>query len=92
MSAQYLNVEEGFELNSDHSPINLTLSNNVIEKEHPPFLSNKNTDWNYFKNLLYEITEKNNTELLENEVIKLTNDIQNASWQSKYGLFTLESF
>ena len=85
MSAQYLKVEEGFELNSDHSPIYLTLSNNVIEKEHPPFLTNKNTDWNYFKNLLnvdYEITEINNTELLENEVIKLTNDIRNASWQS----------
>ena len=85
VSEQYLKVEEGFELNSDHSPIYLTLSNSVIEKECPPFLTNKNTDWNYFKNILnvdYEITEINNTELLENEVIKLTNDIQNASWQS----------
>ena len=62
-----------------------TISNNVIEKELPPFLTNKNTDWNYFKNWLnvdYDITEINNTELLENEVKKLTNDIQNASWQS----------
>ena len=87
VSAQYLRVEEAFELNSNHSPTYLTtsMSNNVIEKEHAPFLTNKNTVWNCFKNLLnvdYEITEINNTELLENEVIKLTNDIQNASWQS----------
>ena len=28
VSAQYLKVDEGFELNSDHSPIYLTMSNN----------------------------------------------------------------
>ena len=33
-------------------------------------------------NIVYETTEINNTELLENVVIKLTNDLQNASWQS----------
>ena len=49
------------------------MSNNATEKELPPVLINKNTVWNYFKNLLnvdYDITEINNTKLLENEVIK----------------------
>ena len=37
VSAQYLKVEEGFELNSDHSPIYLTMSNIYIYiwHEHP---------------------------------------------------------
>ena len=37
VSAQYLKLEEGFELNSDHSPIYLTMSNIYIYiwHEHP---------------------------------------------------------
>jgi endonuclease/exonuclease/phosphatase family metal-dependent hydrolase len=47
--AQYLQIEESHDLNSDHSPINLTLSDNIIQKEHNPVLVNRRTDWESFR-------------------------------------------
>lgn len=36
-------------LNSDHSPLVLTLSENIIKKELKPILINKTTNWKYFQ-------------------------------------------
>ena len=47
-----MEIEECFDLSSDHSAILLTVSNNVIKKSFPCHLSNANTDWTYFKFLV----------------------------------------
>ena len=48
----FLKIEERVDLNSDHTPIYLTLSSTVIDKSIPPHLYNKYTDWIYFKHIL----------------------------------------
>lgn len=49
ISTKYLDIDEMFDMNSDHSPILLTLSDTIIYKETYPGLVNKNTDWDSFK-------------------------------------------
>jgi hypothetical protein len=34
--AQYLQIEESYDFNSDHTPIHLILSENIIQKENKP--------------------------------------------------------
>jgi hypothetical protein len=60
-SKNYIKIGEGFDLNTDHSPIWLTISNKIITKCQNPVLSNKHADWEYFNYLLeiYKINEKN---------------------------------
>jgi len=41
-------------LNSDHMPIHLTLSENIIQKENNPVLVNRCTDWDSFRQSLEE--------------------------------------
>ena len=86
ISSLYLKVEEGDDLNSDHSPVYLTLSSNIVEKESNPYLTNKYTDWEYFRNLLVSNTnivpEAETEEDLDEAIIKLTNSIQDAAWKS----------
>jgi hypothetical protein len=43
ISTNYIEVEEGFDLNSDHSPIYLTISDKIITKDQTPVLSNTQT-------------------------------------------------
>ena len=50
--AQYLQIEESHDLNSDHTPIHLTLSENIIQKENNPVLVNRRTDWDSFRQSL----------------------------------------
>ena len=52
--AQYLQIEESHDLNSDHTPIHLTLSENIIQKENNPVLVNRRTDWESFRQSLEE--------------------------------------
>ena len=52
--AQYLQIEESHDLNSDHMLIHLTLSENIIEKENNPVLVNRHTDWESFRQSLEE--------------------------------------
>ena len=47
-----MKVEEGHNLNSDHSPVYPTISNTIIEKPQLPYLSNKYPGWSYFRYLL----------------------------------------
>lgn len=49
ISANYVLVDECVDLSSDHSPIILTLSEQIIQRPHNPVLVNKNTDWDKFK-------------------------------------------
>lgn len=77
-------VEEGLDLDSDHSSVLLTLGNKIIMKENNPRLVNKLTDWSYFRQLLEECIELSTTidtiEQLESEVQTFTLDIQKAAW------------
>jgi hypothetical protein len=52
ISTDYIKIEVGIDLNSDHSPIYLTLSDKIITKDQDPVLTNKHTDWDYFNYLL----------------------------------------
>ena len=80
ISKLFLKIEEGVDLNSDHSPIYLTLSSTVIDKSIPPHLCNKYTDWSYFKHILqknaqYSCFPQNELEIDE-ELLKITQEIQ----------------
>lgn len=74
ISKNYIQIEEDLDLSSDHSPIYLTLSDNVIKKENNPVLINKCTDWNHFKELLESSIKLTvplkTTDQLESEVEK----------------------
>jgi hypothetical protein len=52
ISTNYIKIKEVFDLNSDHSPIYLTISDKIIMKDQNPILPNKHTDWDYFNFLL----------------------------------------
>jgi hypothetical protein len=43
ISTNYIKIEEGFDLNSDHSPIYLTNSDEIIMKDQNPVLTKKQT-------------------------------------------------
>jgi hypothetical protein len=43
----YMKIEDSYDLDLDHSPIILTLSDNIIKKEANPTLTNKFTDWEF---------------------------------------------
>jgi hypothetical protein len=43
ISTNYFKIEEGFDLNSDLSPIYLTISDKIITKDQTPVLSNTKT-------------------------------------------------
>jgi hypothetical protein len=43
ISTNYIKIEEGFDINSDHSPIYLTISDKIITKDQNPVLTNKYT-------------------------------------------------
>lgn len=81
-----MKVEESYEMNSDHSPILLTLSENIIEKEKNPILINKHTDWESFRiclelkiNLDVSLQSDNELNL---EVEKFIKDIQQSAWDN----------
>ena len=85
-SANYIKIDEIFDLNSDHSSILLTISDHIITKDQNPVLINKYTDWDYFNFLL-----ENNINLrvplrtigqLEEDVQQFTTAIQEAAWKS----------
>jgi hypothetical protein len=51
ISSNYIKIEESLDLNSDHSPIYLTVSDNIIMKKQKSS-TNKHTDWDCFNYLL----------------------------------------
>lgn len=86
ISSKYLNIEEGWDMNSDHSPITMTLSDDIFKKVFNPTLTNKLTDWESFKIRLEEkinlaVPLKNETQLEEEAEIFVKN-IQTAAWEN----------
>jgi len=84
--AHYLQIEERLDLNSDHSPILVTLSENIIQKENNPVLVNRRTDWEGFGQSLEEkinlIVPLRNEEQLDREVEKFLVDIEQSAWEN----------
>ncbi len=81
-----LAIKSSLDLTSDHSPVLLLLSSEAIPKEKPPFLSNKNTNWDQFKKLF---DEKINLNIplktghdLEDAVNHFNTVIQNSAWEA----------
>lgn len=86
ISENYIHIENNEGLSSDHSPIILTISETVIEKEKPPRLTSGKTNWETFALIIEESIDlqapmKNKTQL-EHEVELLINNIQIAAWES----------
>ena len=81
-----MEVKEGLDMNSDHSPIVLTMSKNIIKKESNPMLVNKHTDWTSFKTYLenkINLSVRLLNELqLDEEVELFVNNIQLAAWEN----------
>lgn len=86
ISLNYLKVEESCDLHSDHSPIMLILNSSVVLKETPPRLTSKETDWEYFQYNLENRIELSvpikTKQQLDDEVERLTKDIQQSAWNS----------
>jgi hypothetical protein len=84
--AQYLQIEESQDLNSDHMPIHLTLSENIIQKDNNPVLVNRRTDWESFRQSLEEkinlMVPLRNEEQLDREVEKFLVDNQQSAWEN----------
>jgi hypothetical protein len=82
----YLQIEERHDFNSDHSPILLILSENIIQKENNPVLVNRRTDWESFRQSLEEkinlILPLRNEEQLDREVEKFLVDIQQSALEN----------
>ena len=84
ISSYFVNIEECYDLNSDHSPILLTLSENITFTEINNSLANKNTNWVGFKeyienNIILNVSIKTHSEI-DYEVENLNKIIQNAAW------------
>lgn len=82
ISANYALVDECFDLSSDHSPIILTLSDEIIQKQHNPVLVNKKTDWNKFKTEI-------NRHINLNDVLELPADVDHELEQLVYNIQTV---
>jgi hypothetical protein len=86
LSPGFLEVTEEFDLDSDHSPIVLTVSATIIKKGRNPTLSNFYIDWNLFQaELLTRINLRvalTTSDELEGEVQKFVSDIQHAAWEA----------
>lgn len=64
-----MKIEDCQHLDSDHSPILLTISQNIIQNSPSASLTNSRTDWDAFKSIL-------------DEVEKFVENIQEAAWRS----------
>ena len=86
VSQNFIDIEENFDLDSDHSAVILTLSERIIKKVNKPSLVNKTTDWESFK-LELEGKIQLNVQLrtkhqLEIEAEKFNYNIQTTAWNN----------
>lgn len=86
VSPNFIEVEENFDVDSDHSAVILTLSERMIKKTARPSLVNKTTDWESFQ-IDLQITINLNIKLrtkeqLEEEVENFTSLIQTAAYNN----------
>ncbi|VVC41488.1 Endonuclease/exonuclease/phosphatase [Cinara cedri] len=83
ISSNYVEAEGLIELTSDHIPMLLSLSSNVIMKKRKHFLTNKHTNWDLFritfeKSIYLAVRLKSSTDI-EFSVKKLTDNIVKAA-------------
>ena len=86
LALQTVSIESCLELSSDHTPILVTLHTSFLRHPKKPTLSNKNTDWEIFRELIekqinLQIPLKTKTDL-EDAVYSLTTTIQQAACQA----------
>jgi hypothetical protein len=83
VGVNFLQIEEGFDVNSNHPSVLLTLSENITRKENNPALVNKQTNWKSFKQCLEErislSVPTQNEEQLDDEVNAFIKYIQQAA-------------
>lgn len=84
ISKHYTKIESCLDLTSDHSPLIVTISTQIIKKEKPPTLYNKKTNWNLFSEIISEqincnIPLKTNEEL-EIAIDNFNTIIQKTAW------------
>lgn len=86
ISTNFLHIEEGWDMDSDHSPVMLTLSECIIKKESNPTLVNKFTDWSGFRLYLDEKINLSvplkNEQQIDIEAELYINNIQQAAWKN----------
>ncbi|KAL4123100.1 hypothetical protein QTP88_015330 [Uroleucon formosanum] len=83
ISSNYTEVEGLLEHTSDHIPVLLSLSSDVIMKQKKMSITNKKTNWNLFRNTLEEniilLTRLKTIADIKNAVKKITDDIVSAA-------------
>ena len=86
INKNHIFVQNCDDLSSDHTPVLMTVSENIIEKAQTPTLTNNKTHWEYFR---FYVNEKTNLNVslktpyeVEEELDKLINNIQSAAWRS----------
>lgn len=86
IATNFINVEDNYDLDSDHSAQILTLSEKIIRKQRNPSLHNKTTNWDGFKCQLTETIDLNidlsTPNQLEEAVAEFTSLIQNTVWNN----------
>lgn len=86
ISVNYALVDECFDLSSDHSPVILTLSQQIIRKPHNQVLVNKKTDWEQFKidvNQCIDLGgDLHSPEEVDIQLEHVVFAIQDAAWQN----------
>lgn len=84
ISSNYIHVRDSGSLMSDHSAIVMTLSDDIVQKNDPPTLVNRKTDWQNFKTHMEEGinlgTPLRTVEQLEDETASFVRLIQQAAW------------
>jgi hypothetical protein len=82
----YMKIEDSYDLDSDHSPIIMTLCNKIIKKESNYALTNKFTDWESFQSELNEKIQLNvplrTTHQLDIETERIVDLIQEVAWNN----------
>lgn len=86
LPANYISIEEESDVYSDHSPIVLTLSDKIINKESNLRLINQRTDWDKFRrevnNRIKLKVPLKTINQLEQEAEKLITNLQQALLKS----------
>ncbi|KMQ85369.1 reverse transcriptase, partial [Lasius niger] len=86
VTSRFTQVESNEDLSSDHSPVILTLSENIIQKEKLPRLTNKRTNWDKFREKLLEYINLQSPlaskEQIDREAEQFIADVQQAAEES----------
>lgn len=86
VSPNFINIEDNFDLNSDHSAVILTLSEMIVKKQNRPTLTNITTDWMSFRKELENKVNLNvqlkTKDQLEMEAEKFVSLIQTSAWNN----------